>query len=82
MDFDAVQTAAGDGLMEAPCDIVINPERQCVRADGYPKKGYRSFDEAFEQIALIRGPRGQRTHVYRCGLCDLYHLARNRTAPA
>lgn len=64
-------------------ELVLNPERQCLRADGYPKQPYRTFDEAFEQIASAVGPRAERTHAYKCPLCGFYHLARNRpTAPA
>lgn len=54
-----------------------------MRADGFPKQPYRTFDEAFEQIASAVGPRAERTHAYKCPLCGFYHLARNRqTAPA
>jgi hypothetical protein len=63
-------------------EVVYAPERQCYRADGLPKQKYDSFDEAFAQIAGAVGRNAQRTHVYRCGLCCSFHVARNpRKAP-
>lgn len=52
-------------------------DRRCFLADGKPKKGYATFDEAFEVVAEGFGQNSTQTHVYRCPEHG-YHLGRHR----
>lgn len=69
---------AADGVVT----VVNDPMRQCFLSNGHPKTAYRTFDDAFDQIACAVGRNANRTHIYRCPFGHGWHIARTRLSGA
>jgi hypothetical protein len=52
--------------------------REHWRADGAPKVGYGSVDEANRAAFQARLEHGVDLDPYRCGICSQWHLANRR----
>jgi hypothetical protein len=52
--------------------------REHWRADGHPKAGYRSSDDANRYALLVLLEDGVQLDPYRCGFCGDWHLGNRR----
>jgi len=57
-----------------------NPLRQCINANGIPKKKYKTFELAVKAARKInKNPKTiWKQEAYKCKVCLKYHTGRNK----